>query len=208
MKRETCSPYLRLLLQGLIKSTNYNLAEKSTAWFNKSQGALSRASAASRFPGDSSPGGADVSGLSQFAAGRMEQRERWHIIFPSCQHPPPVKAELPPQIYFCISVPETRGRKDSQTSKAKTPLLKSETSTREQTNYFPSRKQVMEQQHHHSISSDAGREQPESEHCCCSWLSDMGCVTGRRSDCTKCRCWRGWYNNKMHFTCKNSSNTS
>lgn len=35
----------------------------------------------SQFPGDNSPAGASVSGLSQFTASRMEQRERWHVSF-------------------------------------------------------------------------------------------------------------------------------
>lgn len=33
--------------------------------------------------------------------------------------------------------------------------------------------------------SDAGREQQELERSCCSWLSDINYVTGRRSTCTK-----------------------
>lgn len=35
---------------------------------------------------------------------------------------------------------------------------------------------------------DAGREQQELGHCCCSWLSDMGYITDRRSKYTKCWC--------------------
>lgn len=78
---------------------------------------------------------------------------------------------------------------------------------RERTNYFIDDVFLIENKWnysntHHLISLDDGREQPESEHCCCSWLSDMGYITGRRSNCTKCWCWRGWYNNKIHFTDK------
>lgn len=38
------------------------------------------------------------------------------------------------------------------------------------------------------FKSDAGREQQESGHCCCSWLSDMAYVTSRRSNCTQSAC--------------------
>lgn len=80
-------------LQGSVK---YISAETVQGIWEQ-QWALGRSSlrGCSHFPSDSSPAGASVSELSQFTAGRMEQRERWHVSFSLCQHTPPVRSELP-----------------------------------------------------------------------------------------------------------------
>ena len=48
------------------------------------------------------------------------------------------------------------------------------------------------------VESDAGREQQELEQSCCSWLSDINYVTGRRSKCTK-HCWAVHLGRCDHF---------